>query len=133
MSSITQSLQYKTSNLSAELVNTVFGYQKELIQLRQEQEMAIAKESSIIRLKQVKLKNTERIQLLKIDRGCMRTELDANKIEIFKHRELTSDLVYYPIRGRSIPNEILLKCKHLIDAEDLLETTSGHAIGYSSR
>ena len=101
------------------------GIKKELIQLRQEQEMAIAKESSISRLKQLKLKNTERIKLLKIDRECMKAELDANKIEIFKHREITSDLVYYPIRGRLILDEVLLKCKHLIDAEDLVCHESG--------
>ena len=125
MSSITESERCKTSYLSAGLVDTVFGYQKEIIQLRQEQGLVIAKGSGVIkqneRLKQQKLKNTERIKLLETEKERVKMELGASKIEIFEHRKITSDLVFYPIRGRPIPNDVLLKCKHLIDAEDQIE------------
>ena len=126
MSSVTSSAQKmksrRVSCLSMELIDSAYGYQREIIQLRQEQEMAVAKKNSMDKqneiLRQQKLKNTERIRLLEIEKEHIKTRLDAKKTQICELKEISSDLVHNPMRGRPIPNGVLLKCNQLIDSED---------------
>ena len=102
MSSITESERCKTSYLSAGLVDTVFGYQKEIIQLRQEQGLVIAKGSGVIkqkeRLKQQKLKNTERIKLLETEKERVKMELGneevKEEIKPIKKRRIVRRVIY---------------------------------------
>ena len=102
MSSITESERCKTSYLSAGLVDTVFGYQKEIIQLRQEQGLVIAKGSGVIkqneRLKQQKLKNTERIKLLETEKERVKMELGKEEvkeeIKPIKKRKIVRRVIY---------------------------------------
>ena len=124
MSSVTSSAQKikRVSCLSMELIDSAYGYQREIIQLRQEQEMAVAKKNSMDKqneiLRQQKLKNTERIRLLEIEKELIKSRLDAKKTQICELKGLSSDLVHNPMNNRPIPNGVLLKCKQLIDAED---------------
>jgi hypothetical protein len=108
-----------------ELIDSAYGYQREIIQLRQEQEMAVAKKNSMDKqneiLGQQKLKNSERIRLLEIEKELIKSRLDARKTQICELKELSFDLVNNPMNNRPIPNGVLLKCKQLIDAEDQAE------------
>ena len=129
MSSVTRPAQRinsgRVSYLSMELVDAAFNYKKEILQLRQEQEMAVAKKNNIAEqnksLYQQKLEIIDGVLLLEIEKERIKTGLSTKKIKIRELKEISSDLVHNPMRGRPIPNDVLLKCKHLIDAEDQLE------------
>jgi hypothetical protein len=102
--------------LSMEFIDAAFGYQREILQMRHQEERAVfenpgrvATENETLQLK--KKENTLRLEALKIHLEMAQKELNDKKQKILELKDLVSNVVNRVIHNRPVPREILLKCK----------------------
>ena len=102
--------------LSMEFIDAAFSYQREVLEMRHQAEMAVFDNPEAIKAKHEALKlkrreNKELIQKLENELKMAQKELADKKSKIEELKQITFDIANNVMRNHSVPRATLLKCK----------------------
>jgi hypothetical protein len=99
-----------------EFIDAAFSYQREMLEMRHQAEMAVFENPEAIKAKNDALKlkkkeNKELIQKLENELKIAQNELSDKKSKIVELKRIASEIATGVMRNPPIPRDTLLKCK----------------------
>ncbi len=115
---------HQQQSLSMSFIETAFSHQKEAIELRHKCNIIPAMKKSLTiednkTLKNKQAKHAKLIQSMEQELLEIQTDIESDERKIAEFNQITADLANCAMRNKSIPPEIMLKCREEVRNADV--------------